>query len=71
MSLTARTLRTAVAALVLTAFAVAGQGWAPAMTLQAGSSGQPGEIDVGESFAPHAADLLAGSSGQPGEIDVG
>jgi hypothetical protein len=72
MSLISRTLRTAVTALVLTAFAVAGSSWAvPAATLQAGSSGQPGEIDVGDATGTPTAYLLAGSSGQPGEIDVG
>jgi hypothetical protein len=72
MSLITRTLRTALAALFLTTCAVAGSGWAaPSTTLQAGSSGQPGEIDVGDATTTPAAHVMAGSSGQPGEIDVG
>jgi hypothetical protein len=69
MTLLSRTLRTAIAAVVLTGFALTGGGWvAPSSTLMAGSSGQPGEVDVGSTTA---STLMAGSSGQPGEVDVG
>jgi hypothetical protein len=48
MTLLSRTLRTAIATVVLTGFALTGAGWvAPSSTLMAGSSGQPGEVDVG------------------------
>ncbi|MBW6456215.1 MAG: hypothetical protein K0A98_10045 [Trueperaceae bacterium] len=64
-----RTLRTVLAALALTGLIAAAGGF-PTPTTIAGSSGQPGDIDVGaDPLAPTT--WLAGSSGQPGDIDVG
>lgn len=69
MQVLARTLRTILAALVLAGLAVAGGGF-PTPTTIAGSSGQPGDIDVGaDPMAPTT--WWAGSSGQPGDVDVG
>jgi hypothetical protein len=62
-------LRTILAALVLTGLVVVAGGLHAPTTI-AGSSGQPGDVDVG--FAPFAPPTwLAGSSGQPGDVDVG
>ncbi|MFU8888296.1 MAG: hypothetical protein ACNA8N_06840 [Trueperaceae bacterium] len=64
-----RALRTVLAALVLTGL-IATAGGFPTPTTIAGSSGQPGDIDVGtDPLAPTT--WMAGSSGQPGDIDVG
>jgi len=64
-----RALHTIFAALALAGLVVAA-GSLPASTTIAGSSGQPGDIDVGaDPFAP--ATWWAGSSGQPGDVDVG
>jgi hypothetical protein len=69
MHVLARTLRTILATLVLTSLVVA-SGGLPTPTTIAGSSGQPGDVDVGaDPLAPTI--WLAGSSGQPGDIDVG
>jgi len=69
MQVLARALRTAFVAVVLVGLAVA-----PAIlvspTILAGSSGQPGDVDVGtDPGAPTT--WWAGSSGQPGDVDVG
>ncbi len=65
----ARTLRTVLVALALSGSFVA-VGTLPSTTTIAGSSGQPGDIDVGtDPLAPTT--WFAGSSGQPGDIDVG
>jgi len=69
MQVLARTLRTALAALALTGLVIA-VGGLPTPTTIAGSSGQPGDVDVGaDPQAP--ATWFAGSSGQPGDVDVG
>jgi len=64
-----RALRITLATLVVLGMATATVGAAVPASM-AGSSGQPGDIDVGASpLAP--ALLLAGSSGQPGDPDAG
>jgi len=69
MQVLARVLRIALTALALTGLIAAAGGLPTTMTI-AGSSGQPGDIDVGaDPLAP--ATWRAGSSGQPGDIDVG
>jgi hypothetical protein len=69
MQVLTRTLRIVLTALALTGLVFA-TGTVPIPTTIAGSSGQPGDIDVGaDPLAP--ATWLAGSSGQPGDVDVG
>lgn len=69
MQVLARALHTTFAALALTGLVIMAGGL-PTPTTIAGSSGQPGDIDVGaDPLAP--ATWLAGSSGQPGDVDVG
>lgn len=69
MQVLARAFRTILAAFVLTGL-VATAGGLPTPTTIAGSSGQPGDIDVGaDPMAPTT--WWAGSSGQPGDVDVG
>ena len=69
MFVLARALRTVLVALALTALLGAAVAL-PTTTTIAGSSGQPGDIDVGtDPLAPTT--WFAGSSGQPGDIDVG
>jgi len=69
MQVLARALRTAFVAVVLIGLAVGTTG-VPNSTTVAGSSGQPGDVDVGTD--PGAPTIWwAGSSGQPGDVDVG
>ena len=69
MNALTRALRTILATLALTGVIAAAGGFQSPTTI-AGSSGQPGDIDVGaDPLAP--ATWFAGSSGQPGDVDVG